>query len=166
MNSALEDSTSPFSQHTAIDIASSHHVNQFRFSQDSRGDELASSASEGFSWAKVEARADGLGLETAFLKLEEPTNSTADDSNALFYDVKSDATALDLLSHVKVLDNDDDDDGLWSNTNTDLMHMLLGSQTDDIPDFSLTLDDDRFRLANIESADTLYPVPPLFTALC
>jgi len=120
---------------------------------------LTSGASEGL----VEARTDGLGLETAFLKSEEPTNSTVDDSNALFYDVKSDATSLDLLKHVKVLDNDD---GLWSNTNTDLMHMLLGSQTDDIPDFSLTLDDDRFRLANIESADTLYPVPHLFTAFC
>ena len=155
MNSALEDSTSPFSQHTA----SSHHLNQYRISQDSRGDDLTSGASEGL----VEARTDGLGLETAFLKSEEPTNSTVDDSNALFYDVKSDATSLDLLKHVKVLDNDD---GLWSNTNTDLMHMLLGSQTDDIPDFSLTLDDDRFRLANIESADTLYPVPHLFTAFC
>ena len=162
MNSALKDSTSPFSQHTAINIASSH-LNEYRFSEDSRGDDLTSAASEGFSWAKVEARTNGLGLETAFLKLEEPTDSTADDSNVLFNDVKSDATSLDLLSHVKVLDNDD---GLWSNTNTDLMHMLLGSQTDDIPDFSLTLDDDRFRLANIESADTLYPVPHLFTASC
>jgi len=163
MNSALDDSTSPFSQHTAIDIASSHDRNRYRFSQGSRGDNLTLGASEECPWAKVEARTDGLGLETAFLKLEEPTDSTADDSNVLFNDVKSDATSLDLLSHVKVLDNDD---GLWSNTNTDLMHMLLGSQTDDIPDFSLTLDDDRFRLANIESADTLYPVPHLFTASC
>ena len=83
-------------------------------------------------------------------------DSTAADSNLLFNDFKSDASLPDLLLFdIKTLENDN---GLWSSTSTELMHMLLGSQTDDIPDFSLTLNDDRFRLAHLESTVALYPV--------
>jgi len=149
MNSSLDDSgTAPLSPFNVIDTTPAHHRKQSPFSQGSRPNELA--------LGRFADESDGLGLKTGFLKLEVPMDSTAADSNLLFNDFKSDASLPDLLLFdIKTLENDN---GLWSSTSTELMHMLLGSQTDDIPDFSLTLNDDRFRLPNLESAVTLYPV--------
>jgi len=74
--------------------------------------------------------------------------------NAPIDPFKSDYPFHDPPGDIKTLDNDDN---IWSATSGELVDMLFG-QTEDMADFSLVLNDDRFRLANIESAMTLFPV--------
>jgi hypothetical protein len=91
--------------------------------------------------------------ETGVLKFEGPMD-LKDDLSFTTVDQKREVSFPDPLTDTDALDNEY---SLFSATSNDLTDMLFG-QTNNISNSSLTLKDDRFRIANMESAVTLYPV--------
>ena len=95
----------------------------------------------------------GSEWEKGLLKFEDPMDAKDDSFFTATAVQKHEVSFPDPLT-TKTLD---DDYSLLPATSNDLTEILFG-QTNEISDYSLTLKDDRFRIANMESEVTLYPV--------